>query len=298
MTHPHLAPRPRRPRARPLLGLALLLAATALWGGFQAQAQSLYDNLDYLRLHVPPGIVNCRDRTIRILYADKIHGLFTTNFCCLNARLNGYINGYFDSVLVDDWTKRIEPALYLLREQINYRASNDRGIVVELPEVRDVPQMLHFDRGIKNFYLSYVYEWGSPWIPHEKSIGSEQTKRATESNFVHSIAYAAYEDEETAKAKANEYLASDMEGKTRVVLDMKERFQRMENGDRNSRDPRDPYNRKLVAAWSSFWLEQTYYDEQKQTKGNRDDLIYYHIEMPLREMDSKFKIRGPPHYKQ
>ena len=201
--------------------------------------------------------------------------------------LNGVINGYFDSVLVDDWTKRIEPALYLLREQINRKYN---GIVVELPEVRDVPQMLHFDRGIINFYLSYVYEWGNPYLPHEKSIGSEQTKRATESNFVHSIAYAAYDDEETARDKAKEYLTSDMDGKTRVVMDMKRRFQRMGNGDRDSREPRNPYNRKLAASWSSFALSNSYVSGDMVETAK---LINTHIEIPLRP---EFGVRGPPYY--
>ena len=159
-----------------------------------------------------------------------------------------------------------------------------------------MPQMIHFDRGIKQFYISYVYKWGSIWIPHEKRIGSEATKRAAERHFVLSIAYAAYEEEATAEAKAKEYVDSDLAGKTRLVLDMKKRFQQMGNGERGSKDPRNPYNRKLVAAWSSFLLEQTYYREQNQKRGERDLLIYDHIEMPLREIDPKFKVRGPPHY--
>ena len=290
------APRPYGPLVR--FGLSLLFAALALFGSAEAQAQSLYDNLDYLRQNnIPPGIVNCRDRTIRILYAQEVEGLWN-DFCCLQARLNGVIDGYWDSVLIDDWSKKIEPALYLLREQINYRARNPPPWlgVVELPEVRDVPQMYHFDKGIENFYISYVYVWGSPWIPQPKSIGSEQTKRATESHFVHSITYAAYEDEATAEAKAKEYLAADLTGKTKVVLDMKQRFQQMGKGDRGSKDPRDPYNRQLVASWSSFWLERSYYFEQKRTEGTLDFLIYDHIEVPLREYVG-FKVRGPPHHK-
>ena len=229
-------------------GLAVLAAYTIL-GSSEANAEDL-----------PPGIANCRDRTIRILYSDQIgEDSGRSTFRHLENRLNGIVGGgFFDSLVVQRKSKRIEPALYLLREQINYKYRSGRGISVILPEVRDVPQMLNFDRGIKQFYISYVYRWADPYIIHEKSIGSEQTKRATESNFVHSIAYAAYDDEETAKAKAKEYLDSDMAGKTRVVLDMKEQFQRMGNGDRNSKEPRNPYNRKLAASWSSFFLDKEY----------------------------------------
>ncbi len=293
--------KPKKEARRPLLhhGLALLLATLALFGGWEVQAQGIFDNMDYLKKHLPPGILNVRDRTIRVLYADEVEGLFTTDFCCLDLRLNGRRGGeYADNVLVEPWAKRTEPALYLLREQINYKYRDPppTGNVVSLPEVGDVPQMAEFDRGIRQFYISYVYEWGSPYIPHEKSVGSEATKRATERHFIQSIAYAAYAEEDTARAKAQEYLASDMAGKTRVVLEMKELFQQMGKGDINSKDPRDPYNRKLVASWSSFWLEQSYYFEQNRTVSDKNRLIKRHIETPLREAVG-FRIGGPPNYK-
>ncbi len=260
-----------------LIGLGLGLAGWAIFGGVEAKADGL-----------PPGIANCRDEALKTLYRDQVGG--RSRFGSLNNRLNGILGGgYFDEVLVKSWTKKIEPALYLLREQINYRGSNQRGITVRLPEMRDVPQMLHFDRGIENFYLSYVYEWGSIWIPHEKSIGSEQTKRAPESHFVHSIAYASYDDEETAKAKAKEYLDSDMEGKTRVVLDMKRRFQEMGNGDKLSKDPRDPYNRKLVAAWASFMVTNHY--NYKREDYPSQNLINYELEIPLRETTGRIRAK-------
>ncbi len=267
-------------------GLAVLAACTIL-GSSEANAEDL-----------PPGIANCRDRTIRILYSDQIgEDSGRSTFLHLHNRLNGIVGGgFFDSLVVQHKSKRIEPALYLLREQINYKYSDNRITVVKLPEIKDVPQILEFDRGIKQFYISYVYRWADPYITHEKSIGSEQTKRATESHFVHSIAYAAYDDEETAKAKAKEYLDSDMDGKTRVVMDMKEQFQRMGNGDRNSEDPRNPYNRKLAASWASYFLERSIFLEQNRTDSDRNLSINKHIEIPLRETVG-FKVGGPPHLK-
>lgn len=292
-----MTPRRRPPCGRPLLrrALALLLATLALLGGWEVQAQSFYDNLEYQKQHLPPAILNVRDRTIRVLYAQEVAGLWD-NLCCLHPRLNGRRDGYADNVLVEPWAKQIEPALYLLREQINYKYRSGRGITVSLPEVRDVPQLVEFDRGIRQFYISYVYEWGSPYIPHAKSVGSEATKRATERHFIQSLAYAAYAAEETARAKAQDYLASDMAGKTRVVLEMKELFQQMEKGDITSRDPRDPYNRKLVASWSSFWLEHSLWREQDRTNTERNLLINEHLEKPIREMVG-FRVRGPPSYK-
>ena len=141
----------------------------------------------------------------------KLKDYLQTNFYEINNRLNGERGGYTDNVRVKPWSKRIEPALYLLREQINYKNDpSGRRDVVRLQEVTDVPQMSAFDQGIRYFYIAYVY-----------GTGNEQTKRTTEDKFVHSIAYAAYDDTETAEAKAREYLESNLEGKTEVVMGMK-----------------------------------------------------------------------------
>ena len=228
------------------LGFGLLgigWAALAPLGGSVAQAQGKYDNMELLKKHLPPGILNCRDRAIRILYAQEVSGLWD-DFNRVDYRLASEFSGYYDDVIVKPWSREIEPSLYLLREQINYKY-NRTGVV--LPEVTNVPQMLAFDEGIRYFYIAYVY-----------GNGNEQTKRTTEDKFVHSIAYAAYSDTETAEQKAKEYLESDMEGKTRVVMDIKKQFEEMGNGDKESVDPRDPYNRKLVASWSSFMLSNHY----------------------------------------
>ena len=261
--------------------LGIGLAGYATFGGLDANAQSRYDNIEYLEEHLPPGILNCRDRAIRILYAQEVSGLWD-DFGRTGYRMASEINGYYDDVIVNPWSRKIEPAWYLLREQMDYRA----GFNTTFPDPpNDVPQMLAFDEGIKNFYIAYVY-----------GNGNEQTKRTTEDKFVHSIAYAAYDDTETAEAKAEEYLESDMEGKTEVVMDIKRQFEDMRNGDRESIDPRDPYNRKLVASWSSLMLEQSYFFEQNRTDSERNLSINRHIEIPLREAVG-FRIRGPPHYR-
>ncbi len=264
-----------------LKGLGIGLAGYAIFGGLEANAQGRYDNMELLRQHLPPGILNCRDRAIRILYAQEVSGLWD-DFGRLYYRMKSEFNGYYDSVIVEPWSRKIEPAMYLLREQINYKRG---GIFADWRKVTDVPQMLAFDEGIRYFYIAYVY-----------GNGNEQTKRTTEDKFVHSIAYAAYSDTETAEQKAKEYLESDMEGKTRVVMDIKKQFEEMSNGDKESRDPRDPYNRKLMASWSSLMLEQSYFFEQNRTDSERNLSINRHIEIPLREAVG-FRIRGPPHYR-
>ena len=69
----------------------------------------------------------------------------------------------------------------------------------------------------------------------------------------------------------------------------------MGSGDKESVDSRDPYNRKLMASWASYWLVLNYSPRQSNQE-EKGLLINRNIEIPLRE-DVGFRIRGPPHYK-
>ena len=143
--------------------------------------------------------------------------------------------------------------------------------------------MAAFDDGIRYLYIAYVY-----------GRGNHETRRLAESNFLHSIAYAAYDDRRTAERKAKEYLEAGLEGKKRVVLDMWTRFKAMGNGNRNSRHPRDPYNRKLVAQWAAFFLERAIFYAQGRTVSEINLFINEQLEIPLRPAVGH-KVRGPPH---
>ena len=289
-------------RSAGALAIAAALLAPVVTGGPAARAAGIYDNMEYLAKHLPPGILppgilHVRDRAIRILYAQEVSGLWD-DFDCILYRLESDYGGcFFDSVIVERSSRNIEPSLYLLREQINF--NKDRGMRMHPDE--GVHQMRAFDEGMWSFYGVYLYRYPTPqgrWQAwHRKGYkGHSAGHRFIEEKFIHSIAYAAYDDKATAERKAWEYLEAELDGKKRVILDMKGRFQAMGNGDRNSRNHRDPYNRKLVAHWASFWLEQSYWRELNKTNGPRGDLIYENIEMLFRN-SGLHKVRGPPHYK-
>ena len=284
-----------RPLQRSACALAIgaALLAPVATGSLPARAAGIYDNMEYLAKHLPPGILHCRDRAIRILYAQEVSGLWD-DFNRVDYRMLSEFNGYYDSVIVKPWSRNIEPSLYLLREQINFKYG---GITVILPKV-SVPQMRVFDEGIEAFYGVYVYRYPTPqekWHEwHSKGYeGHSAGQRFIEEKFIHSIAYAAYDDEATAERKAWEYLEANLDGRKRVVLDMKRRFQEMGNGDRDSANPRDPYNRKLVANWAHFFLfvsldwERGGWDAELQ-------MLYEHISIPL--MEATIRVSGPPHY--
>ena len=103
-------------------GLAsLAILGGCLFGGAEIRAQGIYDNMEMLKNHLPPGILNCRDRAIRILYAQEVEGLWD-DFGRVSYRMASEINGYYEDVIVKSESRKLEPAWYLLREQMNYRA--------------------------------------------------------------------------------------------------------------------------------------------------------------------------------
>jgi len=54
------------------------------------------------------------------------------------------------------------------------------------------------------------------------------------------------------------------------------------------------FSKALVTAWAAFWLANHY--ELKQRDMPNAELIFKYVEMPLRSIDPRLKVRGPPHY--
>ena len=265
------------------LGLAALMLSLGAVDCSKVLAQGRYDNMELLKKHLPPGFLHCRDRAIRIIYAQEVAGLWS-DFGRVSYRMASRFDGYYDSVIVKSVSRRIEPAWYELREEMDFRTG--RGTTFSDPQ-DDVPQIRSFDEGINYHFIAYVTK-----------KGNEGTKRAAENHLVHSIAYAAYDDKDTAERKAKQYLGANLGGKEAVILEMRSIFENMAEGDRASTDPRDPFNRKLVAAWSAFWLAQSYWREQNNRDGDRDDLILAHLEQPLAAMHPSFQVRDRSYFRR
>lgn len=112
------------PSRRNFSGFGIGLAGLALLGSFkfgsvEVNAQGKYDNMELLRQHLPPAILNCRDRAIRILDTQEVASLWD-DFGRVSYRMASGFDGYHDSVIVKPWSRKIEPAWCLLREQMNY----------------------------------------------------------------------------------------------------------------------------------------------------------------------------------
>ena len=192
-------------------------------------------------------------------------------------------DGYYDSVIVKPWSRNIEPSLYPLGEQINYKRG---GVFAYIPQV-DIPQMRAFAEGINAFYGVYFHQWPTPqgkWDAwHRKGYkGHTAGHKFMEDKFIRSIAHAAfttststprcvkkvaktcleYEDpinKAEAESAAQKYMESGFAGKRDVLARMERAFQKMGNGNAKSRDPYDPYNRKLAAAWAAAYLSDHYW---------------------------------------
>ena len=271
--------------------VAGVAAALFAWGAAdnpKALAAGIYDNMKVLRTQLPPGIVHCRDRAIRIIYAQEV-ALLWSDFGRVSYRMAGKFDGYYDSVIVKGVSKRIEPAWYVTREMVKWRIGKiDRNWTFKQPQ-KDVPQIFAFDEGIKLYFF------------HHRWNGTNVSPGRVEDRLIHSIAYASltevfhYETEEErcmrrvanncieykppsnttrAETAAQEYLRSGWDGKRNVLRQMRRALQEMGNGDVASTNPLDPYNRKLAAAWAAYYLSNHYwnlYESNPETVTRRGD---------------------------
>ena len=294
------------------LALVSALLASSMTGAPVARAAGIYDNKEHLAKHLPPAILHCRDRAIRLLYAQEVHGLWN-DFRRLYYRTKSEYDGYNDSVIVQYSSRNIEPSLYLLGEEINYRRD---GIFAYIPKV-DILHMRSFAEGLNSFYGVYGYRWPTPqgkWRAwHRKGYkGRAAGRKFMEDKFIRSISYAAfvtkratkrclkkvgstcleYEDpikKAEAEAAAQQYMDSGWAGKRDVLARIEEAFQEMGNGNIKSTDPYDPYNRKLTAAWAAHFLIALYwkrFESNPNSLDTRDDkhlghLVTDYIAIPL-----------------
>ena len=237
--------------------------------------------------HLPPGILHCRDRAIRLLYIQEMTSIPCDEWGSIGYRMRSEINGYYDSVVVKPWSRNIEPALHMFSEQLEYRY-NARHINNSRPSGPsldvDSPQMLAFQDGLADYFdvhrrTDYYKGYYGSYGVHGNLSGYESAVRRTEDRLIHSIAYATYEDEPTAEERAQEYIDASLRGRARIVAEMQEKFLKMGDGDIESREPRDSYNRRLVGAWGALILGYHYHRLDPRRTEERDMLLSLRTEL-------------------
>jgi len=121
-----------------------------------------------------------------------------------------------------------------------------------------------------------------------------------------SIVYAAkgFKDSKKNEKVTDEYvynyLVGNFDTKKEIIKNLREDFESL-NVDINNREENTPYNRSVVAAWSSFFLARQY--EQNNKSLGFDDkeqktiqgLISWNLEYPIKKKTG-FWIRGPPDF--
>ena len=261
-----------------LKNLSIGLAGATIFGSEKAHAQKdddwpydlsikrmgRYAQNDKFKKILPPGIFYCRDGAIRIIYLDVIEHIWGGDFGRISYRMNSEMDGYYDSIIVKPWSRDIEPAWYMLREQIDYKFRNDGYNSTVSRKSSDVPQMKAFDEGLARLFTVHFRSY---WGGYSHTY-SEKNLERMERSLNLSISYAAYDSESEAERKAQEYVDADIDGKRRIAIDIKNRLDAMGDGSRESKDPRNPYNRRLVAAWAIFVLAIHYRLSRRHRRGD------------------------------
>ena len=246
---------------------------------------------DLQSARLPPGIFYCRDRALMLLYSQQIAG-FCNRWGNVGYRMRSEFNGYFDDVIVKPWSRNIEPAFHVMSELMtlksNYSHINNSRSNSDLDYTRgsDSIQMREFEKGLHAFFLvrykakEYYDSHYGPWGLLGSETRYERASDHVEASLVRSILHAAFVEEipvrctkrvgdncleysapldsEMSETEARRYLQSGAPERENILKRAGERLVGMEGGDRESRDPYDPYNRQLVAAWSAYFLKRHY----------------------------------------
>ena len=260
-----------------------------------ARAQRITVLYDEWYKELPPGIGQCRDRWVQLLYAFYQGNIRITN---ADLQLLGRATPREGRVRNSSWF--VEPAVYFPVERGDASHS-----LIPPDHIRDVmgktPQMAFFSRGI----AQYISFWDVKRRYWSSNGDSDITRRmrnpqkvnasseSVEENFVNSIFCSAYPDREDALQKAKTYLGSDIARRTQMADEIASRLNDMGASETTKEDNRydSPYNRNLCALWSSVWLANHY---NYGHKGENINIAYRRIEGPIQRYMKG--LRGPPWY--
>ena len=293
---------------------AASLVGPALFSTQEARAQSItVTDPDWYK-KLPPGIEQCRDPWVRIIYGFYMGaGIRVTN---AGLQLGGSRTPRDGRVLNSSWF--VEPAVYFTA----HRGNSSPGRIPPR-HIRNVmgktPQMAFFARGIIQ-YLSFWNVKKRYWSsngPGEITLSMRHDPRyvnasfaSVEENFVNSIFCCAYPggplldkwgdvadankgEIRRALDKAAEFRAGSLEQRTKMADEVAARLHAMGNSEEPKAENKydSPYNRNLCALWSAVWLANHY---NYGHKGENIHIAYRRIEGPIKRYMKG--LRGPPYY--
>jgi hypothetical protein len=235
----------------------------------------------YIEMGYPPGIADAATR--RATFADAWDALKNKDYDLVTTIL---------FKIMDTEEVLTEPAFFFLGNHCwFFDQVSKNGITYE--ELRQKnPAMDYFDTTIGKYIRKY-----SPYL--QSNMLSRRIKGNIAQDGIIAIFFAAGMELEDFKqfgyninppgnyfAKmeniANQYLEKPINEK-KIVLQLA--MKKLKKRDKIQ---------QRIAAWTAFWLG-LYFEIRIKDESN-SNLIYNHIELPLRNINKQFKIRGPPYY--
>ena len=256
-----------------------------------AQAEDFWDKFAKT---VPPGIANCRDKEIlrSYYYAKDPNAYYLGDQQFTYQRLLN--ETYGDLKRIDPDTPYIEPAFWFMSDKLNIFPKEE---IYEIELKKKNLALYYFAKGITRYFTNYIRNYGG------------YKNKEIESAFLNSIFIAAGKYDPNMKYKYNtiipeveEYMNSTIQEKKQKLLEILKIYRSYDINPK-ARKINDNYNKLLVAAWSSYWLIEQYYINEK--KGPNTMLINLNLEHKLIRLSKKkinnikytdLRIRGPPYY--
>jgi hypothetical protein len=236
---------------------------------------------------LPPGLQHCRDKVIALVYGD-ITGKWNLpqNQSILN-RLQSRIG--IAGEQVNPRSKYLEPALYLAAERTNKTPGKfnffQRNWKRELLPVN--APLYFFAVGLNQYFNKWIYK-----------TKTRTSNEEIEKNFLKSIYTSVNVPVDEVSEKVDAFYSASLIDKEREIEEIVSELVKAGPGDKKSYEPANAYNRRLVAAWSSFMLKCQEGMKFTNDNGNMDlfNLINKNLEKNIRKLGKEFHIHGPPRY--
>lgn len=195
------------------------------------------------------------------------------------------MNDLFSKIEKSSWY--LEPATYFMLHQVGERALY-KYIPKDLKNINEA--LFYFEKGIFSYFNIWLNK-GSL----NKSIERNVEFINVERHLICSILHSVYDKEKDIDCYESMYLNGNIVDKYKVFNFLLNSLLKMPKADSKSKNPKDSYNRLLVASWSSTWLTNHYWESQRINIDKYEplkDMMNEMVEIPLRDMGVRIRSMG------
>jgi hypothetical protein len=237
---------------------------------------------------LPPGLQHCRDKVVALVYGDIMYKWNLPQNHSMVNRLQSGIG--IAGEQVNPRSKYLEPALYLAAERFGGRSRGRFKFFKSSWEKELLPvnaPLYFFAVGLDLYFEKWIYK-----------TNTRTSNEEIEKNFLKSIYTSVNVPVDKVSEKVDMFYSASLIDKEREIEEIVSKLIKLGPGDKKSYEPANAYNRRLVAAWSSFLLTDqvaiSYEGEKEIEKFHK--IINKKLEIPIRSLDHSLKMRGPPFY--